>query len=245
MVFMFIVFVLTMFYFLALFYNKISVVDIGWGVGLALSCFFSFLTSKHLESSIPLVLIVLWGTRLATYLLIRARGVQDDRRYLEIAKKWKGSFRLNLFFRIFMVQAIMQFIVGLFYFTRPSQLMNFSHPIVVLGLVVAVFGLLYESVADFSLYKFKKYNKGLCNTGLWKFSRHPNYFGEILFWWGLYLIIYPGLFHWQIISPFFLMMTILKVSGPPMIESKYHRDDNPSYYNKNSIVPDLRLLFKK
>ena len=236
---------MTLFYFAALLKKKIAMVDTAWGVGIALGSLYSYFLKQDSTSILPIILIMIWGTRLASYMAIRSHGAPDDKRYLEMAKTWTGSYPLNLYFRIFFLQGVLQCVMCLFYFYRAPEFLNYHNPIVLIGLFIAIFGLSYETIADYTLYQFKKKQKGLCNIGVWKYSRHPNYFGEMIFWWGLYLAHYPTLVHWQIISPIFLTSTILKVSGPPLIEKHYDREKNPNYFNKNSIIPDWRVLFKK
>ena len=226
--------------------KKIAVVDIAWGTGITLACLLSFLLKSGESAVMPILLIILWGIRLSSYMIIRSlKSSGDDKRYLEMAANWKGSFALNSYFRIFFLQGVLQFIMGLFYFYRSELPIDYHHPIVIVGFSFSIFGLIYESMADYTLFKFKKNHQGLCSLGVWKFSRHPNYFGEILFWWGLYMVHFPQLLTWQIISPLFITITILKVSGPPLIEKHYDRENNSHYFNKNSIIPDIRIFFRK
>jgi steroid 5-alpha reductase family enzyme len=113
----------------------------------------------------------------------------------------------------------------------------------VLGVVFWLVGFLFEAVGDYQKSKFKANpeNKGkVMQSGLWKYTRHPNYFGDALLWWGIFLLAYPsGLVYLSIISPILMNFLLLKVSGVAMLEKKY--SDNPefeAYANKtNAFIP--------
>ena len=90
----------------------------------------------------------------------------------------------------------------------------------IMGLFLAFFGLTYESIADWQLTNFLKNKKGaVMNQGLWRYSRHPNYFGEFLVWWGIYLISFNSIFSFTLLSPILMSLLLLKVSGAELLES--------------------------
>ena len=99
----------------------------------------------------------------------------------------------------------------------------------IIGLILAFFGLVYETIADWQLSNFLKNKKGsVMNQGLWRYSRHPNYFGEFLVWWGIYLISFNSIFSFTILSPILMSLLLLKVSGAELLESTIV-DRRPGY----------------
>lgn len=115
-----------------------------------------------------------------------------------------------------------------------------------LGLLIWAFGFLWEAISDLQLARFKANpsNRGkLMRTGLWRYSRHPNYFGEIVLWWGIFLIALPwerG--YWCLFSPVIVTWLLARVSGVPMLEGKYR--DNPEYQEYVRTTPALFPFFK-
>jgi steroid 5-alpha reductase family enzyme len=110
-----------------------------------------------------------------------------------------------------------------------------------IGLIVWIFGFIFESVADYQLKKFlekrKKSDKKIMDEGLWKYSRHPNYFGEVTMWWGLFFIsIITEMWLLTIISPITITYLILKVSGIPLLEKKYKNDTEFKKYAKKTSI---------
>ena len=234
-------------YFVFLQNKKLQTVDLMWGLAHLVVVLGSLYTipakSMGFSSVLIIALVFVWSIRLFIYLFIRNKGKKDDRRYLEIASKWEGSFFVNAYFKIFMVQCVL---AGLCSYSAYRGVINPSSEnssVLFLGAILALFGLFYESMADIQLYSFKKNHPGqkLYDKGLYKFSRHPNYFGEICFWWGIYLISVNNPSNWwTIFSPLLINLLILKVSGVP-----FHRSEtNDEAYNvylktKNALIPNI------
>ena len=178
-----------------------------------------------------------WGLRLGGYLLWRWRKQGPDRRYIrmmEKAEQAKGwSFAKTALLSVFATQAPLLFVVCL-----PVQLGQLSvepsvlGPVAWLGAVIAVVGLAFESTADWQLVRFRSdpANRGkVLSTGLWRYTRHPNYFGDACVWWGLYLIAAEttvGL--WAVPGPILLTWTLMKWSGAPTVEYRM-RKTRPDY----------------
>ena len=191
-------------------------------------------------NGIIFLMVFFWSSRLLIHLFVRSRGEADDRRYLELAKNWKGSISVNAYFRIFMVQFILSGITSLIlYFSMQKNVLVNCSFMGIFGSVIWTLGFIYESKADYDLYIFKKNNPGKrLLTGLWKYSKHPNYFGEILVWWGIFFVsleIIP--FYYGIISPIMISFLLLKVSGVPMQNTKPHPDPDVRKYLENT--PDI------
>lgn len=204
-----------------------SIVDIAWGNGFILVAILTFFlepgfVSRHI---LVTVLIILWGVRLAVYIAIRNKGKGEDFRYAKWRKDWGKSFYIRSFFQIYMLQGFLLLII-----VYPVMLINHSRAtgivyLDILGLMLWLIGFFFEAVGDYQLSKFKRnpQNKGrIMNQGLWSFTRHPNYFGEVAMWWGVFLIALSVRNGWTaIISPLMITFLLLKVSGIKMLEKKY------------------------
>lgn len=216
-----------------------TLIDSYWGLGmpvLALSTYLQ-IDEPSMRHGLLLGISAVWGVRLWGYMIRRWRVQGPDRRYerlYEKAKESKGwSFGLFCAISVCATQMPLQFLVSL-----PVQLGQIdSVPATVgiigwIGAAIAIFGLIFECIADWQLSQFKKdaSNKGrVMQAGLWRYSRHPNYFGEALVWWGLYMIAaesFTGLF--AIVGPAFLTWTLMKWSGAPTMEYRM-RKTKPEY----------------
>jgi steroid 5-alpha reductase family enzyme len=226
-----------------------SIVDIFWGLGFIVVAGYSFMYSGNygLLQMIMNLLVLLWGLRLTFYIFFRNRGKGEDFRYKAWRDTWK-YFVLRSFFQIFMLQGLFMFLVALpiVFVNRmaASGMDGFSTA----GTILFLAGFLFETIGDYQLVRFKKDpgNKGkIITTGLWKITRHPNYFGEALLWWGIAFFAagYPG--GWMtLISPILITLLLRFVSGVPMLEKKYRgRPDWEEYKRKTPpFVPFLRFL---
>ena len=205
-----------------------SLVDIWWGPGFALIALLSFaLTPEGALSRRQLVLILttIWGLRLGTHLLVRNTGKDEDFRYAAMRKAWGHGFAMKSLTRVFLLQAALMWVVSFpvqaaMRSATPATLGFFDW----LGILVWTFGLFFETVGDLQLARFKKDPANadrVMDRGLWRFTRHPNYFGDACAWWGLWLIAFavPGGF-WSIVGPITMTVLLTSVSGVPMLERK-------------------------
>lgn len=209
-------------------------VDAYWGIGMGVLATSTFLQTPETQRSwVILVLCWAWALRLGGYMLWRWRDHGPDRRYkrmLEKAKDRRGwGFAMASMMLVVVPQAPLQFIISL-----PIQLAQVSTQapvlgaLAVVGVCFATMGLFFETVADLQLTAFRKNpeNKGkVMRSGLWRYSRHPNYFGEACFWWGLFLIAAEttiGLF--SIVSPIILTWILIKWSGVPTMEYRMRKE---------------------
>jgi steroid 5-alpha reductase family enzyme len=222
-----------------------SIVDIAWGIGFVLVAIITFFAKANSVARhiLVTVLIVIWGTRLATHIAIRKKGKGEDFRYAKWRKDWGKWFHVRSFFQIYMLQGIFLLVIA-----YPVMLINHSEEsgIVfqdIIGLVVWLLGFVFESVGDHQLSKFKKKekNKGKIMTqGLWKYTRHPNYFGEVVMWWGIFLMALSVKNGWTaVVSPLLITFLLLKVSGITMLERKYAGKKEFQEYTKrtNAFFP--------
>lgn len=218
-----------------------SIVDIGWGPGFLLIAL-TLLSVNGKAGYKELILtgmILLWSLRLALHIFYRSRGKSEDFRYAQWRKDWGEKAVINAFIRVFMLQGILMLIIAIpiviVFNDSSGQLTIFNY----IGLIIFVFGFSFESIGDYQLVSFKKNpgNKGkIITSGLWKITRHPNYFGEAVLWWGIGLFtIGSEFFLFALIGPLFLNLLLLYVSGVPMLEKKY--DGNPDWEKYKKQTP--------
>ena len=212
-----------------------SVVDVFWGLGFVLVAWLSFVkTDGYLGRKLLLALLTsIWGLRLAVYIFVRNWGHGEDRRYRAWRAQYGERFWWVSLFTVFGLQAVLLWVISIVIQTGqispvPSRLVCLDG----LGTLVWAVGFGFETVADWQLARFKAdpANVGkVMNRGLWAYSRHPNYFGECLVWWGLFLITLatPGGIL-TIISPIVITFLLLKVSGVTLLE-KTIMDSRPEY----------------
>lgn len=201
-----------------------SVVDIAWGSGFVVVAWVSFSLSdgNSTRSLLLTVLTTVWGLRLAFYLAKRNLGHGEDFRYQSMRRKHGKHFAFVSLYTVFGIQGLLMWIVSL-----PVQLgqvtlePNFG-AVGVVGVVAWIIGMFFEAVGDAQLAKFKRdpANKGLVmNRGLWRYTRHPNYFGDACVWWGLGLIAAEtsvGLY--GLVGPVLMTFLLVKVSGAAMLD---------------------------
>jgi len=227
---------------ISIFKKRNDVADIAWGLGFVLFAWLSYLISQSFNAppSLVNILVSIWGIRLAWHINTRHKGKEEDSRYAAWRKDWGKYFFIRSYLQVFILQGIFLFLVSL-----PIMIINKNgsgglNLLVVIGFFVWIIGFYFESVGDRQLSQFIKdpNNKGkLMSSGLWKYTRHPNYFGEVTLWWGIWLIALSapnGLI--GIIGPITITILILFVSGVPLLEKKYKgRKDFEEYKKKTSI----------
>jgi len=218
-----------------------SIVDIAWGLGFVCIAWWMHLFHSSTISGLLTIIVTFWGLRLGLYIYLRGRKKGEDWRYVQMRNNWGKQQMINAYFKVFLLQGFLMWIIALPLIENDTP-NTWAYPQII-GSILWLVGFLWESIADWQLFKFKQNpeNKGkLMNTGLWRFSRHPNYFGEILLWWGIYMCILPSTnWWWTIIGPLTITWLLTRVSGVPMLEKKYK--DNPEYQtyikSTNSLVP--------
>lgn len=218
-----------------------DIADVAWGIGFVLVAWVSLLVSDNFNhrSLLVSILVTIWGLRLALHIGLRNRGKGEDFRYKAWRESWGKSFLIRSYLQVYILQGLLLFVISLpiiFVNTRNAAFSYFD----ILGLIVWLVGFLFETVGDWQLRQFTKNpaNKGkIIQNGLWKFSRHPNYFGEVTLWWGIFLFAVSLPFGFlTIISPITITLLILYVSGIPMLEKKYEKNDEFAEYKKRTSV---------
>ena len=189
--------------------------------------------------------LALWGVRLAVYLLWRNWGAGEDYRYAAMRRRWGDRFPLASLGVVFGLQAALMWIVSL-----PVQVAIASAtpavlgPLDVAGTVLVVAGVACEAIGDLQLARFKRDpgNRGrVMDRGLWRYTRHPNYFGDTLVWWGLFALALASPAHaWTVVGPLVMTYLLTRLSGVPLLERKLTRT-RPAYADyvarTSSFVP--------
>ena len=218
-----------------------SIVDIGWGAGLVVATWVAWLVGDGNpdRSNLIAAMVTIWGLRLTVHLAIRHRGRGEDIRYA-VLRQHRTNFAMTSLFTVFGFQAIAMFLISL-----PVQLaMTPATPqigvIGVIGCIVWGVGFFFEVVADTQLWRFRAdaTNDGaVLDQGLWKYSRHPNYFGDALIWWGVWLVAAEtGDAAWAFGAPALMTFMLLRVTGVPPLEHGLakRRDGYAAYVSRTS-----------
>ncbi len=231
----------TAFFIIAQIIKNNSIVDIGWGLGFVVLSLYTFIFSEMitLRSILVTILVLIWGSRLSYHILKRNWGKPEDFRYAKWRKEWGKWLVIRGFFQVFMLQGLLMLIIASPVIFINDSLQTGLQFLDFLGTAVWLIGFLFESVGDYQLAKFiqNPENKGeIMRYGLWKYTRHPNYFGEATMWWGIFIIALalPNGF-WFIISPLTITLLLLYVSGVPMLEKKFA--DNPKFQQYARVTP--------
>jgi len=204
-----------------------DVADIAWGAGFIVLAFVGKFTAADVSTrgTLVLALVAVWGLRLSLHIGLRNHGKAEDTRYRKWREEWGAHATVRAYFQLFLLQGFL-IVVILFPVTyvlahRSSGLTRLD----ALGAAIWVVGFVFEAVGDLQLARFKRDpgNRGrVITSGLWKYTRHPNYFGEVTLWWGVWLIAcsVPG--GWKtVFGPATITVLILLVSGIPLLERKY------------------------
>jgi len=227
----YVLFFMTLTFIVAWKIRRTDVVDMAWGPAFIVAAVASLLLNEYdvpfglNVQTVVTALVTLWGLRLSYTIFRRLRSHPEDKRYVELRKQWKGNLALNTYLRIFVTQAILATVIATAVIfvnvSLPSTLGQFTY----IGIAVWAVGFFFESVGDLQLKGFlaDPKNKGkLMTAGLWKYTRHPNYFGEATMWWGIFIIALSVPYGWfGIITPVVITYLLLFVSGVPMTEKSF------------------------
>jgi steroid 5-alpha reductase family enzyme len=226
--------------------NNVTHVDSMWSLFFMLATYVSaaFTADLSLRALLISGLVTIWALRLCVYLTIRNWGPHEDSRYAVMRQNNQPNFAFKSIYIIFGLQAVLAWIISISLFGAVTSGAAFNG-LDFIGVTLAMLGLIWEIVADWQLSRFKAMpsNKGkVLNSGLWRYSRHPNYFGECLIWWGFYLVALAGGAWWALISPILMTLLLLKISGVSLLESTII-ERRPAYAdyikNTNAFFPGL------
>ncbi|MCW1401139.1 DUF1295 domain-containing protein [Novosphingobium sp. MW5] len=219
--------------------GDVSFIDAVWGGGMALLALTAWLQlgDPGARATLIAAMAVIWGARLALHLYTRWRASGEDPRYAKILgpAREQGRYASGALKRVFLPQAVLLFVTCL-----PAQMgvaasgAEAIGPLAMAGAALWLLGMVFETVGDWQLSRFRKdpASKGkVLDTGLWRYTRHPNYFGDACVWWGVWLAASEagiGVALGSVIGPAFLTFTLTKWSGKPLLE-KGMADRRPGY----------------
>ncbi len=213
-----------------------SIIDIYWGPGFAVIAWIAVsLSPDPGAAAIALaVLVSLWGVRLGAYLWSRNHGKPEDPRYAAMRKNYSGdeAFGRASLTRIFYLQGVLMWLISLPIQVAAVAGIPSTGALAILGLVVFATGFAFESIGDYQLAAFKREpsNRGkVMDTGLWRYTRHPNYFGDACVWWGLFLIAAEApAARWTVFAPALMTYLLVRVTGKKLLEEGLRRS-KPEY----------------
>lgn len=199
-----------------------SIVDPFWGPGFALVTVAYLVVDGRFSDRgvLTLVLVTLWAVRLGYHLLRRNLREGEDARYRKWREEGGTAWPIRSLFTVFWLQAVLLWLVSMPLLGSVRSAAPLG-PVDLVGTGVFLVGLAIESLADLQLTRFRSdpANRGrVLDSGLWRYSRHPNYFGEFVLWWGLWLVAVGGGAYWTVAGPLLLTFLLLRVSGVKLLE---------------------------
>ena len=220
-----------------------DVADVAWGLGFMMLAWLSFLVrdgESGLRGLLIGILISVWGLRLACHIHKRNKGKAEDYRYMAWRQEWGSWFYIRSYLQVYLLQGALLFLIVLPVLAVNKNMGTSLGIFDFLGLFVWLVGFYFESVGDRQLALFIKNpeNKGkLMRTGLWKYTRHPNYFGEVTMWWGIWIISLSAAPVWfTVVGPLTITILILKISGIPLLEKKMRENPEFADYEKKTSM---------
>ena len=233
---------MTSWFIISLLKKRNDVADIAWGLGFITSTWLAFFLSgfQSARSIIVQLLVTIWGARLAWHIYLRNKNKHEDIRYAEWRKEWGKWFILRSYLQVFLLQGVLLYLISVPVFFIQKNSLTTIHIVDFIGVVVWIIGFYFESVGDSQLKRFISLpeNRGkIMQTGLWKYTRHPNYFGEVTQWWGIFIIALSLPNGWvTIIGPLTITILILFVSGIPLLEKRHAGRPEYEEYNKKTSI---------
>jgi len=212
--------------------RDVSIVDSVWSlmILLAAAVYALLLPQEGDYTGVVLALTTLWALRLAGYITWRNHGAGEDRRYQDIRARNQPHFEWKSLYLVFWLQAVLAWLVSLSLLAAMAGMRAWGW-LDTLGVAVVLFGIVFEALGDAQLaaFKDKPENHGrVMDSGLWRYTRHPNYFGEFCVWWGFYLMALSAGAWWALVSPLLMSVLLLKVSGVTLLE-KDITERRPAY----------------
>ena len=212
--------------------RDVSIVDSLWAVFfIVFTALFAWRTgSDTMAAYVLIALIVLWGLRLSGYITLRNHGHGEDRRYQAIRARNQPNFEFKSLYLIFLLQmglatVIVMPVVPILNGAQGANLLTYA------GFAIAAFGALFETIADAQMARYKATRTAqdtVMDRGLWRYSRHPNYFGEATFWWGIWIASASMGGAWTLFSPLLMTWLLTRVSGVTLLEADLQQR-SPAY----------------
>lgn len=224
--------------------SDVSIVDGLWSLMflLCLLVYMTFSEQTGPRAPLVLVLVTIWAVRLSLHIMIRNHGKPEDRRYQAIRRNNQPGFWLKSLYIVFLLQGFLAWVLCLPVVAAVSG-QTPPGPLDYIGVAVWLAGMMFEAVGDFQLERFRNSGRSgyrVLDSGLWRYTRHPNYFGEALLWWGFYLVALSAGAWWAVLSPVLMTFLLLRVSGVALLE-KDIADRRPEYRDyarrTNAFIP--------
>jgi len=202
--------------------RNVGLVDIFWSLFILLGAVIVMQAGPvpGVRAWLVLALVAAWALRLAGYLAARNWNAPEDHRYRAIRGRHQPGFAWKSLYLVFGLQALLAWLI----LSPVAAAIRLDGPVGVLdfaGAALAVFGIAFEAIADGQLARFKSTPASagaVMDRGLWRYTRHPNYFGEFCVWWGLYLVAVAAGAWWTVFSPLLMTALLLRVSGVALLE---------------------------
>lgn len=211
-----------LFWLVSLWKVDVSIVDSLWSLMflLAAGMYALLIEEPGARTGLVLALVAVWAIRLSAYITWRNHGQPEDHRYQQIRRNNEPGFRYKSLYIVFGLQAFLAWLISL---PLIAAISGSSEPgwLDLAGVAMWAGGMTFEAVGDWQLARFKADpdNRGkVCDRGLWRFTRHPNYFGNFLIWWGFFLVACAAGAYWTVVSPLLMSFLLLKVSGVALLE---------------------------
>jgi steroid 5-alpha reductase family enzyme len=214
-----------------------SIVDIFWGLGFVLVAWLSWWqASSSPRAELMVGLVSLWGVRLAGYLAWRNLGHGEDARYTAMRKRHGVAWAWRSLPIVFLLQGALVLVIS-----APVQLAvsqgGALGPLDLVGAGLVVIGVAFETIGDLQLAAFKRAHTGqVMDRGLWRYTRHPNYFGDAVTWWGLFVIALAAGGWWTVFSPVLMTTLLLRVSGVTLLEKTLKKRPGYDEYVRRTSV---------
>jgi len=224
--------------------NNVTVVDSLWGMFFLVATVlgFYFFAAPSLRALIVLVLVVLWSCRLSIYLHLRNHGKAEDARYQAIRQRNQPNFRFKSLYLVFMLQAVLAWLLSSALFVSLQSVQDLNH-LDGIALLLWLLGMSFQVVADAQLARFKaqpNHQNKVLSQGLWRYTRHPNYFGESCIWFAYGLFAVSAGYWWGILPSLVMTYLLVKVTGADLLEQEivHRRPDYLAYMQStNRFIP--------
>lgn len=224
--------------------RDVSIVDSLWSlmILLGLVAYVVAANSAGIRTTLVLVLAAVWAVRLSAHITIRNHGEPEDRRYQEIRRNNQPFFEWKSLYIVFLLQGFLAWVVVLPAVAAVAGRTPLG-PLDFAAVALWMIGMFFEVVGDYQLTRFrsgKRSENDVLDTGLWRYTRHPNYFGEAVIWWGFYLFALSVGAWWAIAAPILMTFLLVRVSGVAMLE-KDIAGRRPAYQDyirrTNAFIP--------
>lgn len=207
-----------------------DIADVAWGLGFVMLASIGLIANFNSKTLLVWLLVTFWGLRLASHIYKRFRREDhEDRRYMNWRQEWGKNWLFWSWFKVFMVQGFFMLLVAAPIITLAQYQDTSWGFLQIAGLGLWLFGFIFEATADRQLKTFiakpkKPGDEHIMKTGLWKYTRHPNYFGESVIWWGVWLIAFGEYWWLALAGPITITLLLRFVSGVPLAEAGFKND---------------------